>query len=113
MIPVPYSHRRRHKKIPCCQPVYAIVDTSTFTLAQGILLVNHQSVHATDVMVRLWTHEMSRVFGDRLANEAHRVMFEHMLIEAIGRSVRAFNRASVKLYASLPNAREMALLAML
>lgn len=54
---------------------------------QGILLVKHQSVHAPDGMVRLWMHEMSRVFGDRLAESNHRVMFEHMLIEAVGRSV--------------------------
>lgn len=53
---------------------------------QGILLVKHQSVHAPDGMVRLWMHEMSRVFGDRLAESNHRVMFEHMLIEAVGRS---------------------------
>lgn len=57
----------------------------TFTSTQGIFLVRHQIVHAADVMVRLWTHEMSRVFGDRLAVEAHRVMFENMTIEAIGR----------------------------
>lgn len=54
---------------------------------QGILLVNHQSVHAPGGMVRLWMHEMSRVFGDRLAESNHRVVFEHMLIEAVGRSV--------------------------
>lgn len=56
-------------------------------IIQGIVLVNHQSVHAPDGMVRLWMHEMSRVFGDRLAESNHRVMFEHMLIEAVGRSV--------------------------
>lgn len=56
-------------------------------LPQGILLVKHQSVQAPAGMVRLWMHEMSRVFGDRLADPPHRVMFEHMLIEAVGRSV--------------------------
>ena len=55
--------------------------------SQGILLVKHQSIQAPAGMVRLWMHEMSRVFGDRLADPPHRVMFEHMLIEAAGRSV--------------------------
>ncbi|CAM9656208.1 unnamed protein product [Ascophyllum nodosum] len=54
-------------------------------VVQGILLVKHHSVHAADIMVRLWIHEMSRVFGDRLADQAHRVMFEHMVMEATGR----------------------------
>lgn len=58
-------------------------------MPQGILLVKHQSVQAPAGMVRLWMHEMSRVFGDRLADPPHRVMFEHMLIEAVGRSVPA------------------------
>lgn len=58
---------------------------------QGILLVKHQSIQAPGGMVRLWMHEMSRVFGDRLADPSHRVMFEHMLIEAVGRSVPALD----------------------
>lgn len=41
-------------------------------------------------MVRLWMHEMARVFGDRLADPPQRVTFEHMLIEAVGRSVSVF-----------------------
>lgn len=56
---------------------------------QGIFLVKHQSVQAPAGMVRLWMHEMSRVFGDRLGDPPHRVMFEHMLIEAVGRSAPA------------------------
>lgn len=60
---------------------------SFFVFSQGILLVKHQSIQAPAGMVRLWMHEMSRVFGDRLADPPHRVMFEHMLIEAVGRSV--------------------------
>ncbi|CAM9197261.1 unnamed protein product [Discosporangium mesarthrocarpum] len=52
---------------------------------QGILLVKHQSIHTPGVMIRLWAHEMARVFGDRLADPSERVVFEHMLIEAIGR----------------------------
>lgn len=62
-----------------------------FVLSQGILLVKHQSIQAPAGMVRLWMHEMSRVFGDRLADPPHRVMFEHMLIEAVGRSVPALD----------------------
>lgn len=66
---------------------YPLLLWCTVVAIQGILLVKHQSVRAPDGMVRLWMHEMSRVFGDRLAESNHRVMFEHMLIEAVGRSV--------------------------
>lgn len=48
-------------------------------------MVKHHSVRTPEVMVRLWMHEMARVFGDRLADAPHRMMFEHMLIEATGR----------------------------
>lgn len=41
-------------------------------------------------MVRLWMHEMARVFGDRLADPPQRVTLEHMLMEAVGRSVPMF-----------------------
>ncbi|CAM9257732.1 unnamed protein product, partial [Hapterophycus canaliculatus] len=51
----------------------------------GILLVKHQSIQAPAGMIRLWMHEMSRVFGDRLADPPHRLMFEHMLVGAVGR----------------------------
>lgn len=51
------------------------------------MLIKHQSVQTPEVLVRLWMHEMSRIFGDRLADLSHRVMFEHMLVEAVGRSV--------------------------
>lgn len=64
-------------------------------MQQGILLVKPQSVQAPAGMVRLWMHEMSRVFGDRLADTSHRVMFEHMLIEAVGRSVPARDMSTV------------------
>ncbi|CAM9185724.1 unnamed protein product, partial [Choristocarpus tenellus] len=55
---------------------------------QGILLVKHQSIHTPDVMIRLWIHEMARVFGDRLADTSERATFEYMLIEAIGRNFK-------------------------
>lgn len=59
--------------------------TNVIYIVQGIMLVKHQSVHAPEVMVRLWMHEMARVFGDRLGDPPQRVVFEHMLIESIGR----------------------------
>lgn len=48
-------------------------------------MVKHQSIQAPPGMIRLWMHEMSRVFGDRLADPPHRLMFEHMLVGAVGK----------------------------
>ncbi|CAM9781524.1 unnamed protein product [Ectocarpus sp. 12 AP-2014] len=62
-----------------------VVQASAQYRTWGILLVKHHSVQGPAGMVRLWMHEMSRVFGDRLADPPHLIVFEHMLIEAVGR----------------------------
>ncbi|CAM9286047.1 unnamed protein product [Ectocarpus sp. 6 AP-2014] len=62
-----------------------VVQASAQCRTWGILLVKHHSVQGPAGMVRLWMHEMSRVFGDRLADPPHLIVFEHMLIEAVGR----------------------------
>lgn len=70
------------RQLRCSLPVASVPFAQ-----QGIVLVKHHSVQGPAGMVRLWMHEMSRVFGDRLADPPHLVVFEHMLIEAVGRSV--------------------------
>ncbi len=44
---------------------------------QGILLTRPISVQSTDAMVRLWIHETSRVFFDRLVNDEDRTWFKN------------------------------------
>jgi dynein heavy chain, axonemal len=40
---------------------------------QGICLTDKDKIKTTDVAIRLWTHEVWRVFGDRLNSERDRL----------------------------------------
>eukprot|EP00903_Cladosiphon_okamuranus_P017642 g16249.t1 len=80
-----YSNVEREMLPTPSRPHYTFNLRDISKVVQGIVLVKHQSIQAPAGMVRLWMHEMSRVFGDRLADPPHRVMFEHTLIEAAGR----------------------------
>jgi len=40
----------------------------------GICMSDKDSVTSIDVVVRLWTHEILRVFADRLINEEDRLL---------------------------------------
>jgi dynein heavy chain len=42
---------------------------------QGMLMTKTVSVTNSDVFTRLWIHECSRVFNDRLINNADRLFF--------------------------------------
>jgi dynein heavy chain len=42
---------------------------------QGILMVKPNSANTPEVMTRLWMHETSRVFSDRLVSLEDRVWF--------------------------------------
>ena len=50
---------------------------------QGILMVKPISAHTPDIFARLWIHETSRVFMDRLTNEADRDLFRENVIEIL------------------------------
>ena len=40
----------------------------------GICMGDKDTVTSIDVIVRLWTHEVMRVFGDRLISEEDRIL---------------------------------------
>ena len=40
----------------------------------GVCMGDKETITSIDVVVRLWTHEIFRVFGDRLINEEDRLM---------------------------------------
>ncbi|GFH16493.1 uncharacterized protein HaLaN_12919 [Haematococcus lacustris] len=50
---------------------------------QGTLMVLPASCPSRDVMLRLWVHEASRVFHDRLINDEDKEYFKHMMAELI------------------------------
>jgi len=52
---------------------------------QGILMTRGSIIKETDQMVRLWIHEVSRVFYDRLINEEDRDWFKNLICELLGR----------------------------
>ena len=51
----------------------------------GICLMEKKELSSTDTAIRLWAHETSRVFGDRLINETDR----KWILDAITDCVRA------------------------
>lgn len=51
----------------------------------GICLTSKREVANSDVAVRLWAHEITRVFGDRLTTDADRVW----MMEAVKEAIRA------------------------
>ena len=56
---------------------------------QGILMSNSKSVQNPDSMQRLWTNEVSRVFGDRLINTDDSKWFTDIVMDLLGRSFRS------------------------
>ena len=50
---------------------------------QGIADVHPDSVESVDVMIRLWIHECSRVFGDRLVDDEDRTWFSNFLKQMV------------------------------
>ena len=55
---------------------------------QGILMVKPQSFSQPDDFIRLWIHENSRVFADRLINDEDRIWFNNYIIEVLSRVFR-------------------------
>lgn len=50
---------------------------------QGILMFNPDKMENIDMLVRLWYHESSRVFQDRLINDEDRSWFSNLLYQII------------------------------
>lgn len=50
---------------------------------QGILMVKNGVVKDVDTVTRLWVHEVSRVFYDRLINEEDRDWFKTLIVELL------------------------------
>ena len=52
----------------------------------GICLSDKDKINTTDVVARLWTHEVWRVFADRLINEEDRLLMLKTLREVMRKS---------------------------
>lgn len=50
---------------------------------KGISLATPEGLYNNDTMVKLWIHECSRVFGDRLVNEADIKIFDNVICSVI------------------------------
>ena len=55
---------------------------------QGILMVKPTVVRDEVTLTRLWIHEISRVFHDRLINDEDRLWFNDSIVELVGRYFR-------------------------
>ncbi|KAM6407469.1 LOW QUALITY PROTEIN: dynein axonemal heavy chain 3 [Rhynochetos jubatus] len=62
------------------------------TVIKGVLLCPHTRLQDGDKSIRLWIHEVYRVFCDRLADEEHRKVFFQMVQETTSNSFKqSFN----------------------
>jgi dynein heavy chain len=50
---------------------------------QGILMSSSRSISEADSMIRLWIHETSRVFHDRLINNEDKTWFQGLIVKQI------------------------------
>ena len=65
---------------------------------QGLLLTRSETYTDQNKMIRLWTHEVYRVFYDRLVDRADRDWFFEMVQESISKN---FNRSMIDLFKHL------------
>ena len=75
---------------------------------QGMLMVRSYTIKEPEHMVRLWVHETSRVFHDRLINNEDRTWFNTLLIELLSKQLNmrwtyeeVFERGNKILYGDL------------
>ena len=52
---------------------------------QGVLMTRPGSTDTQDDLIKLWCHEESRVFRDRLINEGDKLYFNELVKEMIGK----------------------------
>ena len=57
----------------------------TAKVVQGMLMVRSNSVTTKQALARLWVHEASRVFSDRMTNNEDKEYFNGMVTELVGR----------------------------
>eukprot|EP00924_Labyrinthula_sp_SR-Ha-C_P001265 maker-scaffold_7-snap-gene-19.73-mRNA-1 protein AED:0.01 eAED:0.01 QI:0/0/0/1/1/1/2/0/4142 len=55
---------------------------------QGILLCSKRALTSESLLIRIWCHEVTRVFGDRLINDDDRNWFDSRILEEIGRTMK-------------------------
>jgi len=53
----------------------------------GICLADKDKINTTDVMARLWAHEVWRVFADRLINDEDRLLMLRSIRETMRKSL--------------------------
>ncbi|KAF6216208.1 hypothetical protein GE061_000548 [Apolygus lucorum] len=64
-----------------CHYMYSLKDF--YKVLQGILLVRKETADNKRVFIRLWVHEVFRVFGDRISNKADRHWFTGFIRETV------------------------------
>ena len=62
---------------------------------QGILAAQEKSIKEPDNLVRLWTHECERIYGDRLVNAANLATYREFTADTIK---KAFPRVNMQKY---------------
>ncbi|CAM9879439.1 unnamed protein product, partial [Choristocarpus tenellus] len=55
---------------------------------QGILMITAAKCTTVDTVIRLWIHECSRVFYDRLISREDQEWFERLVIELLARHLK-------------------------
>ena len=72
---------------------------------QGILMVRSAVIRDTEAVTRLWIHEVSRVFHDRLINNEDKEWFKDLIVELLSRHFHSrwnkddiFGKNSVKIF---------------
>ena len=55
---------------------------------QGILMVKPNSVNTPEALSKLWVHETSRVFADRLVSKEDHHWFEEVTLELVVRALK-------------------------
>ncbi|GMI17677.1 hypothetical protein TrLO_g10552 [Triparma laevis f. longispina] len=58
---------------------------------QGLLSCSSKSINGVESMIRLWLHETTRVFHDRLINHSDREWFYNVSVELVGKQFRLGN----------------------
>jgi dynein heavy chain len=55
---------------------------------QGILMTKPQHIPDTDTFAKLWLHECSRVFADRLCTQEDREFYQTLVCDLLGQKFK-------------------------
>lgn len=61
---------------------------------QGFLMITAPRCTTVETAVRLWAHECSRVFYDRLINREDQQWFENLVVELLPRYLKVCRRGA-------------------